>query len=493
MGAEDTFSSPPFLLLSLHLFERKEMQSILINSVHIREDRQRKDLGDLKDLKASLLNVGLLNPIIIEQDTDGLFYLIAGERRYTAWKELVEEGLLSDEIPCKVLSDLDQNQRFLIELEENIKRKDLTWQEYCEAIDKMYDIKGCSSNSELAEYIGISEYIIQRARQIWANRDNPRVLAADNMAAALTICKRENARKLEAVKNSLDHSMMQFLFAPVGQENNPVEEESLFEETQVTAVDSSVPAVPSVPPLSSSSSSARIICADFKQWAEEYRGKKFNLLHLDFPYGINHDRSGQGHTKDFGTYADTEDIYKDLVRTLLSHEDNIISSSAHVICWLSLRYAEWTKKAFEEHGFSCLVQPFIWYKSDNKGIIADVQCGMRNVGEYALIFNKGRYPVLKNISNIFPSQTTKKFHASEKPIPMLDYLFTAFVDNKTRLLDPTCGSGTSVISAMKAGAEEALGIEMDSEFASKAQSWLDEEWRKEEAKKSLNINLGFEK
>lgn len=74
---------------------------------------------------------------------------------------------------------------------------------------------------------------------------------------------------------------------------------------------------------------------------------------------------------------------------------------------------------------------------------------------------------------------------------MLDYLFTAFVDNKTRLLDPTCGSGTSVISAMKAGAEEALGIEMDSEFASKAQSWLDEEWRKEEAKKSLNINLGL--
>ena len=76
---------------------------------------------------------------------------------------------------------------------------------------------------------------------------------------------------------------------------------------------------------------------------------------------------------------------------------------------------------------------------------------------------------------------------------MLDYLFTAFVDNKTRLLDQTCGSGTSVISAMKAGAEEALGIEMDSEFASKAQSWLDEEWRKEEAKKSLNINLGFTK
>ena len=129
------------------------MQTITIDSVKIRENRQRKDLGDLTDLKASLVNVGLINPIIIEQDAeDTCFYLIAGERRYTAWKELYAEGKVSNLIPCRVFSSLSPADKHLIELEENIKRKDLTWQEYCEAVDKMYELKGCQTN-EIVQYI----------------------------------------------------------------------------------------------------------------------------------------------------------------------------------------------------------------------------------------------------------------------------------------------------------------------------------------------------
>lgn len=134
------------------------------------------------------------------------------------------------------------------------------------------------------------------------------------------------------------------------------------------------------------------------------------------------------------------------------------------------------------------MQPFIWHKSDNKGIIADTQCGMRNVGEYALIFNRGRYPVLKNISNIFPHPTTKRFHASEKPIPVLERLFEAFVDEKTRLLDPTCGSGTAIIAGAKAGAEECLGIELDEDFAKKAQEWLKLELESIKGKNEVDLS-----
>lgn len=475
------------------------MQSIILDSVKIRANRQRKDLGDLTDLKKSILNIGLLNPIIIEQDkSDGLFYLVAGERRFTAWRELFKEGKMPGEIPCRVFSDLDPSQKHLIELEENIKRKELTWQEYCEAVDKMFELKGCETNEELADYLGLSVQAVQRARQIWANRDNPRVLAADNMSAALTICKRESARKLEAVKNSLDHSLMGFLLGDSeepstesqNESRNESGNESVPSEDGVELDDWVDEDIAGTEDSLEESVNASIICADFKEWAEHYSGKKFNLLHLDFPYGINHDRSGQGHTKDFGTYEDSEDVYKSLVMTLLKNEERIISSSAHVICWLSLKYAEWTKEIFARYGFSCLVQPFIWYKADNKGIIADVQCGMRNVGEYALIFNRGRYPVLKNISNIYPHPTTKRFHASEKPIGMLDYLFTAFVDEKTRLLDPTCGSGTSVISAMKKGAEEALGIELDKEFAEKANEWLEQE-KKQYVLSSSELTFNF--
>ena len=451
------------------------MQEILLTSVHIRDNRQRKDLGDLSELKTSLLNVGLINPIVIEQDSaDGLFYLIAGERRYTAWSELWKEGKLPEAIPCRVLSDLSPDQKHLIELEENIKRKDLTWQEYCEAIDKMFELKGCQTNDELAEYLGLSTSVVQRARQVWANIDNPKVAGADTISAAHTICKRESARALDSAKNSLEH----ILFNDIPEMKNEEASQSTSSSVEGTSLSSLAPNEAAHPerkaeePSDSGPASARIINANFKEWAESYYGKKFNLLHLDFPYGINHDRSGQGHTKDFGTYEDSEDTFKSLVKTLLDNDSRIIASSAHIICWISLRYLEWTKEAFAKAGFACLMQPYIWHKSDNKGIIADTMCGMRNVGEYALVFNRGRLPVIKNISNIFPHPTTKRFHASEKPIPVLENLFSAFVDSRTRLLDPTCGSGTAIIAAAKAGAEEALGIELDAEFASKAQEWL---------------------
>ena len=454
------------------------MQEILLTSVHIRDNRQRKDLGDLSELKTSLLNVGLINPIVIEQDSaDRLFYLIAGERRYTAWSELWKEGKLPEVIPCRVLSDLSPDQKHLIELEENIKRKDLTWQEYCEAIDKMFELKGCQTNDELAEYLGLSTSVVQRARQVWANIDNPKVAGADTISAAHTICKRESARALDSAKNSLEH----ILFNDIPEMRNVESESRLASNNQAVSSpieasfknsDRDLSGEKAGESSNTTRASARIINANFKEWAESYYGKKFNLLHLDFPYGINHDRSGQGHTKDFGTYEDSEDTFKSLVKTLLDNDSRIIASSAHIICWISLRYLEWTKEAFAKAGFACLMQPYIWHKSDNKGIIADTMCGMRNVGEYALVFNRGRLPVIKNISNIFPHPTTKRFHASEKPIPVLENLFSAFVDSRTRLLDPTCGSGTAIIAAAKAGAEEALGIELDAEFASKAQEWL---------------------
>ena len=57
-----------------------------INLIKIKPNRQRKDLGDLSELKGSLLQVGLINPIVVEPAEDpGYFYLLAGERRFPSW------------------------------------------------------------------------------------------------------------------------------------------------------------------------------------------------------------------------------------------------------------------------------------------------------------------------------------------------------------------------------------------------------------------------
>lgn len=81
------------------------------------EDRLRDDFGDLQGLANSIDLLGLLHPIVVDNENR----LIAGHRRLKAVKMLGWS-----DIPVKVINNLSENERRLIELEENTKRKDLT-------------------------------------------------------------------------------------------------------------------------------------------------------------------------------------------------------------------------------------------------------------------------------------------------------------------------------------------------------------------------------
>ena len=459
-------------------------QIIQIEQIKIKPGRQRQDLGDLAGLKTSLVTFGLLNPLVVEPADEGFFYLLAGERRYTSIKELIEEGKWTGGIRVTLLADLDEAGRTLLELDENIKRKDLEWEELVKAISRMYDCFPDQPSQEVfSERTGIPLSTTQKALAIIEHMDNPLVQAAKNISNAYTIVTRINARKMDTVMGDV-----MSLFEDEEEKDEEIQttiSTGVQHSISTSSIDirpssSPVPVVGIETELREIKTQAQedplpqyqIQQGDFISFARDYQGAPFNLIHCDFPYGIQHDRSAQGATDTYGTYEDSEDLYKTLVRTLLENKDRLIAPSAHVVCWLSLRFEEWTRAEFAKHGFSCHLQPFIWYKSDNMGIVADKDCGMRNVGEYALVFNRKRRRVCKIISNIFPAKTTKKFHASEKPVPMLDYLFSALVDDTSRVLDPTAGSGTAIQAAMRAKAEMALGLELDPDFASKAKEWL---------------------
>jgi hypothetical protein len=79
--------------------------------------RRRKELGDLEALAASIQWYGLIHPIVIDQDR----LLVAGERRLNACQLL---GWTDIEV--RIYEDLTEEERWAIELEENLHRKDLT-------------------------------------------------------------------------------------------------------------------------------------------------------------------------------------------------------------------------------------------------------------------------------------------------------------------------------------------------------------------------------
>ena len=90
-----------------------------LNIEHIKvSDRIRQQIGDLSSLKESIEKVGLLNPIIVNEDDE----LVSGFRRLEACRQL---GWT--EIEANIIDTLADDVKELdIEYHENLGRMDLT-------------------------------------------------------------------------------------------------------------------------------------------------------------------------------------------------------------------------------------------------------------------------------------------------------------------------------------------------------------------------------
>jgi len=95
----------------------------------IKDTAPRREHGNIEELKNSIKEVGLINPLTINQN----YRLLAGRRRFQALKEL---GFKT--VPVRVLESEDELFDFRVALIENIQRKNLSDPELAAAI-KEYD------------------------------------------------------------------------------------------------------------------------------------------------------------------------------------------------------------------------------------------------------------------------------------------------------------------------------------------------------------------
>lgn len=125
--------------------------SIPITSILV-ENRQRIDHANTDGLKESLRQFGTIQPIIVEQmehpDPRGFSYrLVAGGRRLLSLRELGFDTLFhgstyNRDRPGFVYGkELTPDELHELELEENIRRKAMTWQEETLAIANLHRLK----------------------------------------------------------------------------------------------------------------------------------------------------------------------------------------------------------------------------------------------------------------------------------------------------------------------------------------------------------------
>jgi len=152
--------------------------------------------------------------------------------------------------------------------------------------------------------------------------------------------------------------------------------------------------------------------------------------------------------------------------------------------WLSQNLRRETEDFFKLNFPTCKIQShlMIWHSSDNNGIIPDSQRYGRRTYETAILITFGDRLInsVKALSFSSSSEKNSRMHRSQKPLPVLNHFFEMFVDDSSRVLDPTVGSGTSLITAHKLKAKQVVGLEMSEETHEKAVEFIDRQLTKED-------------
>lgn len=122
-----------------------------ISAITISPRRQRKEFSEneLVELGESIVKNSLLHAPVL-RETDAGLELVAGERRLRVMTDLHELGreffydneqVPPGKIPYTTLGTLDPLDAWEAELEENIRRIDLTWQERAAATAELLELR----------------------------------------------------------------------------------------------------------------------------------------------------------------------------------------------------------------------------------------------------------------------------------------------------------------------------------------------------------------
>jgi ParB/RepB/Spo0J family partition protein len=468
----------------------KGFYEVPVSEIIIPEFRQRNAAEPDEALISSIRERGLLQPIVIHDDPKTL---VAGERRLRAHMKL---GL--DKITCRIFENLTPIERWEAELQENLARKQLSWQEEVRAIGGYHElrVKHFAGWTQMgtATALGLSQSSISDTLVIYDSIKDEDVIACPTKKGALNlILGRAERAKIAAQSRGLlvadvAQSLLPNIPAGASKEERTAALMANLKTTQLAAntvsdIDKNLKAIREGNEAKALLEQQRrlevvsdlIVCADFLEWAASYTGPKFDVIHADFPWGK--DYSGP-RTRKTGKatinpqYADDPDIYFGLVEGFLKTQDNIAFSACHCLFWFDMRYYAWTIEQFLKAGWSLVSDyPYLWTKGYS-GIASDVKRRPRHCYETALMFSRGDRKIVKLDKDHFDAPIDEKLHLNQKPIAMLKHFLSIFVDEHTAVLDPTCGSGSALAAAKLLGAARVLGIELDSNNADVAKFML---------------------
>ncbi|MBP3691617.1 MAG: ParB/RepB/Spo0J family partition protein [Clostridia bacterium] len=166
-------------------------------------DQPRKSFDEqaLSELSESIAEHGLLQPILVTPKANGVYQIVAGERR---WRASRLAGL--DKVPV-IIKTLEQRQRDEIALIENLQRQDLNALEEAAGFKSLMDNYGLTQE-QVSQRLGKSRSAIANALRLLGLTDAEKEALSDGKitaghARALLAVEQDNPKREAMFKLAL--------------------------------------------------------------------------------------------------------------------------------------------------------------------------------------------------------------------------------------------------------------------------------------------------
>lgn len=452
------------------------METLLLTDVIVDPNRFRRAFPEVQALADSIKQVGLIQPIVL----DGSNNLIAGERRFRAHQLLGETN-----IKVVRMFDLTPKQKALVELEENIKRMPLTWQEECMATAKLHELYVQERGTPPRGRIGITTTIIG-----WRVQDTADLLGKAVGKVSQDI---EMGRALlaEGTLSTLETPDVEGMLSPVdvalaeikkGEGVRPLGElptkdsalkvmKSQKDMAQRTVLVSALGKIAEItgktPESKQELPNHGLKLGDCLEGMAQLSDGEVDLVLTDPPWGIEFD----DHDLRKGAHGDVAvDGYEnlDFLVPIMKECYRVLNDNSHIYVFFAFKHYQTLYDMMSGFGFKVDRVPLIWWKRN----AFNQNPGVNYTHDYeGILFAKKGGRVLTgfphSVLDFPPVSTPLKIHPTEKPLDLLKHLVGNSTIPGELVLDPFAGSG-STLRAAKVSGRRYLGWEKEEKHYNRA-------------------------
>jgi DNA modification methylase len=300
------------------------VHSVRISTIIVKDARQRKDMGDVEGLADSILRNGLLQPIILTRTEQ----LIAGERRLEAFRM---NGVTH--IPALYRDELDELTLESLELDENIQRKQLTWQEEQAAIARLHVIK-------------------QKQNPGWSQAQTATIIAKPGAAAP----------QQRDVSQAMMLDKMMKLFPEIAEAKTKAQALNMA-VAKAKAVNRKldVEASPSV----YAAVEQKIILGDSVEVIKTVADESFDAIITDPPFGVDYDTRIANTVGAASSYKDSAKKYERIL-SMAPDMYRVLKKDGWLLWFFGISWYERVKFIFRDAGFTVDEIPVIWDRSEGR-------------------------------------------------------------------------------------------------------------------------------